>query len=1698
MPNIGNTGVFTNVYLRKLEDENTPNVAQNIVMSYDTKSHQVRERGVDFVEATQYLGDGGLLSNISFEQVAATTASIPTKIRFSNAVTGFITDSNVGIANLNPIHTLDIGSNVFIDDTADEKMVVRGNISVEGNTTIQGNITVLGDSKLVYANILVVEQPIAFFGNNNEQVLGYDVGSVYKRDNALSNVAVVYRVPANPGDYDEELAICYSNSSILDADILPKLTESLPVHIYGNLTSDYYFGDASTLSNITLQQVTESASGNTTANTILFSNTVTSLVASSNVGVGVVTPDARLDVHSDSHTWTVRIDRADNQDTVIHFREIEIYDIGGVKMSIAASRQSNAPGDPGYHASSNAYDGSYTSYVQTAGTDLDWVEFDVVSRVPPGFVRIWNMEGAALRSDLTGCAIIIWDENATYPAAGTPPKTPQYYNRPIVEIFEEKEFVIPATHFTPAIHSYGEVLSNLVTSNVITSTGRLGINGDKILSITDNPSYVGYSQFHITSRDGGLSARMGVDQSVGPGSIFIQGSNNFTSNNINLLLLPNDGKVGIGTLVPQQLLDVDGNVFVNGLITFGSVTRQMVDLYSNTYGIGVQSDTQYYRSPSSFAWFKGGSHHDAQYNPGTNGTAMMVLTQDARVGINTTSPQSQLHVNGDIRIQDQHPTLRLVDTDHTQNAFIQVNSEHMYFGNAFTDGSESNIMAVSLATSNVGIGVTNPESTLAVYTGIAAQGSRSRALTLKRKNASTQSDTNEVEMSMIPNYKNREYAYSRIRSYCHEETGPSGTDRGALQFIVHSNEVVGGLPAMTILNKNTVSLVGIGVTQPTANLQVGGDVKIATNAEFGAINRQKISLFNDSYGIGVQTNTQYFRTPANFAWYKGGTHADGEMNPGTATPLMVLKTTGQLGIGTTQPTTGYELDVVGDARIRGHVHLDASDALLNIANLDSGNYSNTYVSFGHGGSANDWAYLRQIGGDNAINLALDFHDESGDAGFVIRDVASTGQTPDVITKRFELKRGGNTYIGGNVGIATEPGVTDRLRVDGNVEIGASSAIRFRNSTGTKLQLYDAGTGTVSFSMAAGELRYNVPSTYNHVFMINNSEKFRINETGDFNVTGNVYVGGNDNGQGPKSIYFGGTAGDNGYANTVIENRVFDSQNTASEMLLFKGNNTNDRIRLRAGEIVFDTKANNESRTANSPVMTIKNNGRIGIGTTDPQDQLAITGNFRIGALRMRYTSADGVIFDNAGATNRLLTDGYVCTGDTNKLLTTGLTATSATVNGDSVITGSVGIGTNAVYANKVLHTYGDIFVQGNLAQGFSVSIGEQAALSGQNTYSAAVGYRTGYSAQGAFSTAIGTNAGYSGQGIGAVAIGRFAGEVSQGRNSIAIGWNAGQTNQHENTIVLNARTAALNTTRTDAMFVRPIRNTTAVSNVMAYTTEGEVIDVTTVRFNSGGNMTADGIITAGAFVGDAGFLSNIGGNLTNTTYFSNVETSFISASNCGIANTTPIHTLDIGSNLFVEDEGSNVLTVRGNVLAQKITLGSVSITPTYTLQQITTTGNTTTRTTRFTNTDTSLVTSGKVGIKTATPTFDLEVTGTAAKTGGGSWSSTSDRRLKEEIENADLDRCYETVKNLALRRFKWKDDVENFSEHQRDKRVIGWIAQEVEEVLPKSIETFDEKYGIEDVKFLNTDQIYATMYGALQKAIQKIESLECELKKIKN
>jgi hypothetical protein len=65
-----------------------------------------------------------------------------------------------------------------------------------------------------------------------------------------------------------------------------------------------------------------------------------------------------------------------------------------------------------------------------------------------------------------------------------------------------------------------------------------------------------------------------------------------------------------------------------------------------------------------------------------------------------------------------------------------------------------------------------------------------------------------------------------------------------------------------------------------------------------------------------------------------------------------------------------------------------------------------------------------------------------------------------------------------------------------------------------------------------------------------------------------------------------------------------------------------------------------------------------------------------------------------------------------------------------------------------------------------------------------------------------------------------------------------------------------------------------------------------------------------------------------------------------------------------------------------------------------------------------------------------------------------------------------------------------------DNNVIGFISQEVKPIFPKSI--FESNsWGYEDFMDLNTDQIYKSMYGALQLTMKNLETLTQEFNEYK-
>ena len=74
--------------------------------------------------------------------------------------------------------------------------------------------------------------------------------------------------------------------------------------------------------------------------------------------------------------------------------------------------------------------------------------------------------------------------------------------------------------------------------------------------------------------------------------------------------------------------------------------------------------------------------------------------------------------------------------------------------------------------------------------------------------------------------------------------------------------------------------------------------------------------------------------------------------------------------------------------------------------------------------------------------------------------------------------------------------------------------------------------------------------------------------------------------------------------------------------------------------------------------------------------------------------------------------------------------------------------------------------------------------------------------------------------------------------------------------------------------------------------------------------------------------------LDSNTVNVHVYGTFFTDSNVGVANIDPIHTLCIGSNVFFEETGSNVMHATGNVYMDRLTLGDGGITSTNELLQI--------------------------------------------------------------------------------------------------------------------------------------------------------------------
>lgn len=136
----------------------------------------------------------------------------------------------------------------------------------------------------------------------------------------------------------------------------------------------------------------------------------------------------------------------------------------------------------------------------------------------------------------------------------------------------------------------------------------------------------------------------------------------------------------------------------------------------------------------------------------------------------------------------------------------------------------------------------------------------------------------------------------------------------------------------------------------------------------------------------------------------------------------------------------------------------------------------------------------------------------------------------------------------------------------------------------------------------------------------------------------------------------------------------------------------------------------------------------------------------------------------------------------------------------------------------------------------------------------------------------------------------------------------------------------------------------------------------------------------------------------------------------------------------------------------------------------------------------SITSQGNVGIGTTSPSVSLQVAGDII---ANSIAGSSDARFKSNIN--PIENPLQKVQQLRGVTFDWK--TKEFPERAfSDNRALGFIAQEVEQVLPEVVQTEKTAEGYKSVQY---DKVVALLVEAIKEQQKQIEVLQKEVKKIK-
>src|SRR6056300_33511 len=561
-------------------------------------------------QVTKEVMDSGAVAedilNFSLEAAVINGNVTANTVSFNDAVTSVTTLSNVGVANGNPVHTLDVGSTFNVDTEGSNLLTVLGNTYMQNNLVVDGNMRVNGALTTVNTVNTIVKDPIIELGKEN---VSSDLGIIMYRPNA--NVAVGFR------EGPDELVFAYTDSSSYGSTINPKTSDSLDVRVYGRVLTESNVGILTTTpthsldvgSNLFVDEFGSNVlyvTGNT--------HTTDILSVGDKIGIKETEPDAELHVEGNvyvSSNLTVDEDTL-HVDATTHSVGIETKEP-----------------DANLHVVGNVYISSnLTVDEDTLHVDATTNSVGIETKSPDANLHV--VGNVYVSSNLTVDEDTFHVDTTTH-RVGVETKSPTANLHVVGNVYVSSNLTVDEDTF------HVDAGGKSIGLGTVNPDANLHVVGNVYVS---DDLTVATDTFHVEAS----TERVGIKTKTPDAELHVVGnvyvSSNLTVDEDTFHVDSTTNSVGIETKNPQANLHVVGNVYVSSNLTVDEDTFH-VDATTNSVGIET-------KNPNANLHVVGNVYVSSNLTVDTDTLHVDATTNS--VGIETKNPNANLHVVGNVYV----------------------------------------------------------------------------------------------------------------------------------------------------------------------------------------------------------------------------------------------------------------------------------------------------------------------------------------------------------------------------------------------------------------------------------------------------------------------------------------------------------------------------------------------------------------------------------------------------------------------------------------------------------------------------------------------------------------------------------------------------------------------------------------------------------------------------------------------------------------------------------------------------------------------------------------------------------------------------------------------------------------------------------------------------------------------------------------